>query len=198
MQYNKKVLCSAENSSVIWAEPHSRSSAKQFGRTNVWSALPQRWALLSCWNIKSTRFQAIHIHITELDHFQRRAGGLDDFQRRAAFRSNLFFSSNLQPYVHSQWPTTSNCNYHLLLKPFSQKFSRGVFLLLLPSPHNAQRQFCQIYIMNYRFLTTETNSKALFIYFVVLLQLFLVTILIFVYNCVFRKKEKNLTKPFTF
>ena len=29
----KKVLCSAEKSSVIWAEPHSRSLAKQFGQT---------------------------------------------------------------------------------------------------------------------------------------------------------------------
>ena len=29
----KKVLCSAEKSSVIWAEPHSRSSAEQFCRT---------------------------------------------------------------------------------------------------------------------------------------------------------------------
>ena len=29
----KKVLCSAEKSSVIWAEPHSRSSAEQLGRT---------------------------------------------------------------------------------------------------------------------------------------------------------------------
>ena len=29
----KKVLCSAEKSSVIWAEPHSRSSAKQFCRS---------------------------------------------------------------------------------------------------------------------------------------------------------------------
>ena len=29
----KKVLCSAEKSSVIWAEPHSRSSAEP----NVWS-----------------------------------------------------------------------------------------------------------------------------------------------------------------
>ena len=29
----KKGLCSAEKSSVIWAEPHSRSSAEQFGRT---------------------------------------------------------------------------------------------------------------------------------------------------------------------
>ena len=29
----KKVLCSAEKSSVIWAEPHSKSSAEQFGRT---------------------------------------------------------------------------------------------------------------------------------------------------------------------
>ena len=29
----KKVLCSAEKNSVIWAEPHGRSSAKQFGRT---------------------------------------------------------------------------------------------------------------------------------------------------------------------
>ena len=29
----KKVLCSAEKSSVIWAEPHSRSSAEQFCQT---------------------------------------------------------------------------------------------------------------------------------------------------------------------
>ena len=29
----KKVLCSAEKSFVIWAEPHSRSSTKQSGRT---------------------------------------------------------------------------------------------------------------------------------------------------------------------
>ena len=32
-KYEKKVLCSAEKSSVIWAEPHSRSSAKQMGQT---------------------------------------------------------------------------------------------------------------------------------------------------------------------
>ena len=32
----KKVLCSAEKSSVIWAEPHSRSSAEQFGRSLGW------------------------------------------------------------------------------------------------------------------------------------------------------------------
>ena len=29
----KKVLCSAEKSSVIWAEPHSKSSTEQFNRT---------------------------------------------------------------------------------------------------------------------------------------------------------------------
>ena len=29
----KNVLCSVEKSSVIWAEPHSRSSAEQFGWT---------------------------------------------------------------------------------------------------------------------------------------------------------------------
>ena len=29
----KNSLCSAEESSVIWAEPHNRSSAKQFGQT---------------------------------------------------------------------------------------------------------------------------------------------------------------------
>ena len=29
----KKVLCSADKSSVVWAEPDSRSSAEQFGRT---------------------------------------------------------------------------------------------------------------------------------------------------------------------
>ena len=28
MYYEKKVLCSAEKSSVIWAEPHSRNSAE--------------------------------------------------------------------------------------------------------------------------------------------------------------------------
>ena len=33
MWYEKKVLCSAEKSSVIWAEPHSRCSTKQFDRT---------------------------------------------------------------------------------------------------------------------------------------------------------------------
>ena len=32
-KYEKEVLCSAEKSSVIWAEPHSRGSAEQFGRT---------------------------------------------------------------------------------------------------------------------------------------------------------------------
>ena len=31
--HEKKVLCSAEKSSVIWAEPHSKSSAEQFDRT---------------------------------------------------------------------------------------------------------------------------------------------------------------------
>ncbi len=29
----KKVLCSAEKCSVVWAIPNSRSSAEQFGRT---------------------------------------------------------------------------------------------------------------------------------------------------------------------
>ena len=29
----KKVLCSVEKSSVIWVELHSKSLAKQFGRT---------------------------------------------------------------------------------------------------------------------------------------------------------------------
>ena len=35
MQYivKKKVLCSAEKGSVIWAEPNSRSSAEQFCQT---------------------------------------------------------------------------------------------------------------------------------------------------------------------
>ena len=34
IEYNmKKVLCSAEKSSVIWAKPHSRSSAKPNSRS---------------------------------------------------------------------------------------------------------------------------------------------------------------------
>ena len=31
--FQKKVLCSAEKSSDIWAEPHSRSLAEQFSQT---------------------------------------------------------------------------------------------------------------------------------------------------------------------
>ena len=49
--------------------------------------------------------------------------------------------------------------------------------------------------MNYRFLTTETNLKALYIY----ISLFvhnLISKAIFVYNCVFRKKEKNTHETF--
>ena len=52
--------------------------------------------------------------------------------------------------------------------------------------------------MNYRFLTTETNSKALYIYIHILLFVRnLVSKAIcsectdFVYNCVFQKKEKQ-------
>ena len=56
--------------------------------------------------------------------------------------------------------------------------------------------------MNYRFLTTETNSKALYIFrcfnttspvklFEVTVQILLdFSLQIFVYNCVFWKKEK--------
>ena len=59
-------------------------------------------------------------------------------------------------------------------------------------------------IINYRFLTTETNLKTLYIYFVVFfttssVKLFVVNVKIFVYNCVFGKKEKEiLMKSFTF
>ena len=57
-------------------------------------------------------------------------------------------------------------------------------------------------VTNYRFPTTETNLKALYIFCcfntTLSVKLFVVTVQIFVYNCVFWKKEKNLTKPFTF
>ena len=33
--FQKKVLCSAEKSSDIWAEPHSRSLAEQFGQSEL-------------------------------------------------------------------------------------------------------------------------------------------------------------------
>ena len=54
-------------------------------------------------------------------------------------------------------------------------------------------------IMNYRFLTTETNSKALYIllFFYNLISKAICSdctdfcLQIFVYNCIFRKKEKN-------
>ena len=51
------------------------------------------------------------------------------------------------------------------------------------------------YIINYRFLTTETNLKALYIFRCVFttpsVKLFVVNVQIFVYNCVFWKKEKQ-------
>ena len=53
----KKVLCSAEKSSVIWAEPHSKSSAEQFDRTersvyHYFEVLSSDFFLLSTeWNM---------------------------------------------------------------------------------------------------------------------------------------------------
>ena len=56
-------------------------------------------------------------------------------------------------------------------------------------------------------MTNETNLKALYIFRCISttssVKLFVVTVhifvyIFFVYNCVFRKKEKKLTKPFTF
>ena len=50
-------------------------------------------------------------------------------------------------------------------------------------------------IINYRFLTTETNLKALYIFRCLFttssVKLFVVNVQIFVYNCVFWKKEKQ-------
>ena len=52
-------------------------------------------------------------------------------------------------------------------------------------------------IINYRFLTTETNLKALYIFCCVFttssVKLFVVNVQIFVYNCVFFGKRKNNT-----
>ena len=51
------------------------------------------------------------------------------------------------------------------------------------------------YIINYRFLTTETNLKTLYIFHCLFttssVKLFVVNVQIFVYNCVFWKKEKQ-------
>ena len=63
------------------------------------------------------------------------------------------------------------------------------------------------YIINYGFLTTETNLKALYIfrcYFKTSsVKLFVVTVQIFVYKFLFTivffgKRKKTLTKPFSF
>jgi hypothetical protein len=63
------------------------------------------------------------------------------------------------------------------------------------------------YIINYGFLTTETNLKALYVfrcYFTTSsVKLFEVTVKIFVYKFLFTivffgKRKKTLTKPFTF
>jgi hypothetical protein len=62
-------------------------------------------------------------------------------------------------------------------------------------------------IIDYRFLATETNSKALYIFRCLFttssVKLFVVTVQIFVYNFLFKivffgKKKKTLMKPFTF
>ena len=50
-------------------------------------------------------------------------------------------------------------------------------------------------MINYRFLTTETNLKALYIFCCLFttssVKLFVVNVHIFIYTCVFRKKEKQ-------
>ena len=50
-------------------------------------------------------------------------------------------------------------------------------------------------VLNYGFLTTETNLKALYIFRCLFttssVKLFVVNVQIFVYNCVFQKKEKQ-------
>ena len=54
----KKVLCSAEKSSVIWAEPHSRRSAEQFGRSldhEYISNLFFTWFSASFWTVGSKK-----------------------------------------------------------------------------------------------------------------------------------------------
>jgi hypothetical protein len=52
-----------------------------------------------------------------------------------------------------------------------------------------------IYVMNHRFLTTETNLKALYIFRCLFttssVKLFVVNVQIFVYHCVFWKKERK-------
>ena len=71
--------------------------------------------------------------------------------------------------------------------------------LLLPTRHLQRIQNptppIQVHIINYRFLTTETNSKALYIFCCLFttssVKLFVVNVQIFVYHCVFRKKEKQ-------
>ena len=55
-------------------------------------------------------------------------------------------------------------------------------------------------IIDYRFLTTETNLKTLYIFRCLFttssVKLFVVNVKIFVYNCVFRKKKKNTHETF--
>ena len=53
--YEKKILCSAEKSSVIWAEPHSRSLAEQLGRTTFGRSLVQStyWIFIDLFALKS-------------------------------------------------------------------------------------------------------------------------------------------------
>ena len=64
-----------------------------------------------------------------------------------------------------------------------------------------------LHIINYGFLTTETNLKALYIFHCFLttssVKLLVVTVQIFVYKVLFTivffgKRKKTLTKPFTF
>ena len=64
-----------------------------------------------------------------------------DATRRDAAREDVLHY--LLARAHTMY---SNCYYHLLLKPFSQKFSRGVFLLLL-FVQNIQCQAALYYVV---------------------------------------------------
>ena len=72
---------------------------------------------------------------------------------------------------------------------------------LLLSNHN-RSHISGLDIMNYGFLSTETNLKALYIsgclFTTSSVKLFVVNVKIFLYNCVFRKKVKIFTKHFIF
>ena len=214
----KNVLCSAEKSSVIWAEPHIRSLAKP----NILSVNTMAYGCqFSCplgmgaiWNEKNLEWLWSTLTFTHLENFlefsRQLAGALSPALVHSAhlqqLQAHLIRSASTSPFLSPQNSLQAATLLHSSAAAAAAVSAAASLHATSTNPYFPLT--INPGIMNYKFLTTETNSKALYIcnslFFNTTssVKLFLVTVQIFVYKSLFtmffKKRRINLTKPFTF